>query len=121
MNKIFSIIYIWSNKTPEERIDGRACIDRKKTFIIESDSEDEDEEIQEDKEIEYNSTNNIVSIVNNLKKNGISVLEKVNENQLASILLAANKAYYNDNGNSIMTDNVYDIIKEFMEQKYPSK
>ena len=108
-------------KTPEERIDGRACIDRKKTFIIESDSEDdEDEEIQEDKEIEYNSTNNIVSIVNNLKKNGISVLEKVNENQLSSILLAANKAYYNDNGNSIMTDNVYDIIKEFMEQKYPS-
>jgi len=103
-------------KTPEERIDGLACIDRKKTFIIESDSEDDDEE----DENQEDTTNVIVSIVNNFKKNGISVLEKVNENQLASILRSANKAYYNDKGYPIMTDNEYDIITEFIEQKYPS-
>lgn len=52
------------------------------------------------------------------KKNGISVLEKLNENQLSSMLRESNKAYYNEE--PLMTDNEYDIVKEYVENKYSS-
>ena len=39
------------------------------------------------------------------------------EKQLATMLDEASKAYYNDS--SLMTDNEFDIIKEYMEKKYP--
>ena len=81
----------------------------KKLLIIESDSEDEVEE-----EIDQS----VVDIAKNFKKNGISVLESLNENQLSSILREANKAYYNQQ--PFMTDNEYDIVKEYIENKYPS-
>jgi NAD-dependent DNA ligase len=122
-------------KAPTERTDGRAIVVLKsapkliieeesipeeyvlpvvkktpaKTLIIESDSEDDvDEELDQ----------NIVNIANNFKKNGISVLDTLNENQLSSILREANKAYYNEE--PFMTDNEYDIVKEYIEKKYPS-
>jgi NAD-dependent DNA ligase/DNA polymerase/3'-5' exonuclease PolX len=79
----------------------------KKLLIIESDSED-DEEVDQ----------SIIAIANDFKKNGISVLQQLNENQLASILSEANKAYYNEQ--PFMTDNEFDIVKEYIEQKYPS-
>jgi NAD-dependent DNA ligase len=82
---------------------------KKKLLIIESDSEEEEED-KLDK--------NIVALANDFKKNGITVLENLNENQLTSILREANKAYYNEE--PFMTDNEYDIVKEFIEKKYPS-
>ena len=54
----------------------------------------------------------------NFKKNGITVLNGLNENQLSSILREANKAYYNEQ--PLMTDNEFDIVKEYIEKKYPS-
>jgi len=78
----------------------------KKPLIIESDGEDD---------FEYQ---NIVAFANDFKINGISVLEQLNENQLSSIIHEANKAYYNQQ--PFMTDNEYDIVKEFMEKKYPA-
>ena len=78
-----------------------------KTLLIESDSEDEDEVDQ-----------SVVDIAKNFKKNGISVLDSLNENQLSSILREANKAYYNQQ--PFMNDNEYDIVKEYIEKKYPS-
>lgn len=59
-----------------------------------------------------------VTMIQDFKKNGISVLEALNEAELAHILREANKAYYNEE--TLMTDNEYDIVKEFIEQKYPS-
>jgi NAD-dependent DNA ligase/DNA polymerase/3'-5' exonuclease PolX len=78
-----------------------------KALIIEIDSEDQEEIDQ-----------NVVDIAKNFKKNGISVLDSLNENQLSSILREANKAYYNEQ--PFMTDNEYDIVKEYIETKYPS-
>jgi NAD-dependent DNA ligase len=130
-------------KTPVERIDGRAVIIKKvkptmqideskestpqikkthkKRLIIESDSTENDNKIVQSA-IQINMENtvdkSIVAIATDFKKNGISVLEKLNENQLASMLREANKAYYNQE--PFMTDNEYDIVKEFMEKKYPS-
>jgi NAD-dependent DNA ligase len=74
--------------------------------------------IEDDLEIPHVVDANVKLIVLDFKKNGIGVLEKLNENQLSSILREANKAYYNEE--PLMTDNEYDIVKEYIENKYPS-
>ena len=60
----------------------------------------------------------ILLIVEQFKLNGISVIKKLNEKQLTNIIQFANTKYHNQC--PIMTDNQYDIIKEFIEQKYPN-
>jgi DNA ligase (NAD+) len=65
--------------------------------------------------VEKMSTNELIE---DFKKHGITVIERLKENQIAEILKVSNDAYYNTN-QSLMTDNEYDIIKEYMERKYP--
>jgi DNA ligase (NAD+) len=135
-------------KSPIERTDGRAVVFKPK-FIIEDEDEDSNLESEEyiikatpipqpkekakavekktpaklaskkimivDVEIEDETYKNIA---NDFKKNGISVLESLNEKQLSQLLREANKAYYNED--PFLTDNQYDIVKEFIESKYPS-
>ena len=57
--------------------------------------------------------------IDEFKKNGIDALKMLSEKQLSTMLDESNKAYYNDSENVLMTDNEYDIIKEYMEKKYP--
>lgn len=52
------------------------------------------------------------------KTNGLSVLEKMNEKSLTNMIQTANNQYYNEN-KTILTDNEYDIIKEFVSVKFP--
>jgi DNA ligase (NAD+) len=94
-------------KTPIQRTDGRAVISKKK-FIIEN----------EDYEEEKLTTNNEIVIATEFKQKGISVLKKYNETELTSLLQKANDAYYNKQ--SFLTDEQYDIIKEYMEVTYPN-
>jgi DNA ligase (NAD+) len=61
--------------------------------------------------------NTILSIIEHFKHNGISILNTLNERELSDIILFANQKYYNNV--AIMTDNQYDIVKEFIAQKYP--
>jgi DNA ligase (NAD+) len=90
----------------------KKSIKEKKVLKIESDSEDE-------KELKQTVINvNIKNIIDDFKHNGIKVLENLNENQLSSMLREANKAYYNEQ--PILNDNEYDIVKEYIENKYPS-
>jgi NAD-dependent DNA ligase len=125
-------------KTPIERTDGRAIViksvEKKPTLIIE-DSETESEEyvllpkkstakqptkkimIIED-EVQDEKYNSMLMVVEDFKKKGISVLEQLNEKELSDLLREANKAYYNEQ--PFFTDNQYDIVKEFVETKYPS-
>jgi len=49
---------------------------------------------------------------------GQSQLEELNEDDLSSMIRAANKGYYANN-KLIMSDEEYDILKEFIEEKYP--
>ena len=111
-------------KTPIERTDGRAVIIKtsKPKLIIDSDSE---EYILPAKSlakkniiIKYETDKTYKNIANEFKKNGISVLESLNENQLSQLLREANIAYYNEE--PFFTDNQYDIVKEFVESRYPS-
>ena len=52
------------------------------------------------------------------KKQGISVLDSLSEKRFESLIKSLNNAYYNDE--SMMTDNEYDIIKEYFERKFPT-
>jgi len=53
------------------------------------------------------------------KKEGLSFLNSLTEKQIANILEQANKEYHS-NTTPTLTDNEFDIIKEYMENKYPN-
>jgi NAD-dependent DNA ligase len=59
------------------------------------------------------------SHIQQFKNIGITVLEKLSQEELANLLQVANANYYNEKGD-LMTDNEYDIVKEYMEKKYPT-
>jgi NAD-dependent DNA ligase len=56
--------------------------------------------------------------IENFKKNGITVLENLSEKEIAAMITVANDAYYNTQ-TALMSDNEFDIVKEYMEKKYP--
>ena len=60
----------------------------------------------------------IIEIIQDFKHNGISVLEKLNENELNELIKYANASYYNET--EVMTDNQFDIIKDFIQTKFPN-
>jgi DNA ligase (NAD+) len=60
----------------------------------------------------------IIAFIDDFKNNGITVLENLNEKQLEDIIRVSNEKYYNQT--PAMTDNQYDIVKEYIEQKYPN-
>ena len=118
-------------KAPHERTDGRAVIPinnseepikiglnkvtktlkkriKKKVlpFIIEEDDPDE-----------------IILYVDHFKKDGLIFLDKLTEPQLSTFLLEANKMYHNSTNQSppiILSDTEYDIVKEYIQKKYPN-
>jgi NAD-dependent DNA ligase len=59
------------------------------------------------------------SHIQDFKNTGITVLEKLSQEELTTLLQVANANYYNEKG-GLMTDNEYDIVKEYMEKKYPT-
>ena len=82
----------------------------KKPLIIESDSEDEPENI-----VIHEPTRELIET---FKTSGISFLQSLNENQLTSMLNLANVLYRNSQ--PIMTDNQFDILQDFITDKYPA-
>jgi len=56
--------------------------------------------------------------IQRFKTNGISVLESLKEKELEKMIVRANDAYYNGEA-PLLTDNEYDILKEFVEKKFP--
>jgi NAD-dependent DNA ligase/DNA polymerase/3'-5' exonuclease PolX len=67
---------------------------------------------------EFEGETDILYMIEQFKHNGIAVLGILNEKQLTDIIQFANTKYHNQS--PIMTDNQYDIIKEFIENKYPN-
>lgn len=59
-----------------------------------------------------------IQAINKFKKDGISYLETMPEQRIVTMILKANDAYYNNN--PLMTDNEFDIVKEYIEKKYPN-
>jgi NAD-dependent DNA ligase len=52
-------------------------------------------------------------------ESGISVLDKLTESQLSSMIEKANDMYYNSS-KPLVSDAQYDIIKEYIERKFPA-
>ena len=65
------------------------------------------------------ASDNTDKLIDNFRKNGIAVIEQITEQELSSMIEAANIAYYNTK-KQILSDTEYDIIKEYMERKYPN-
>ena len=55
--------------------------------------------------------------IEEFKRQGITLLEKLSESQLNEMVEQANLAYFNEN--PILSDNEYDIIKEYIAKKFP--
>jgi len=57
-------------------------------------------------------------LITKFVKEGIQALQNLDETQLSNMLQYASKQYYNDT--PVMTDNQFDIIKDFIETKFPN-
>lgn len=61
----------------------------------------------------------ITTEITNFKQNGISLLQLLTEEQLSSIIDYANNKYYCED-DPVFTDSEYDIIREYVLEKYPN-
>ena len=57
-------------------------------------------------------------LIDLFKINGQKTLDQLNEEELSVMITSCNKAYY-ANDNPLLTDNEYDILKEYTEEKFP--
>ena len=58
--------------------------------------------------------------IENFKKQGIDYLILMTEDEIAGAIKYANDVYYNNPDKPAMSDNEYDIVKEYMETNYSS-
>jgi NAD-dependent DNA ligase len=59
------------------------------------------------------------TFIKTLVGNPIKVLDSLDENEVANIIQQANYAFFNTD-KPIVSDNIFDLIKEYMEKKYPN-
>ena len=98
-------------KKPEERRDSRAVIkisDAPFSLKIEKKSVPKKE-----------ATMPPLQLLRDFQSKGVKFLEEQPENVLASMILVANDNYTNDPDKTVLTDEQYDILKEYVERKYP--
>jgi NAD-dependent DNA ligase len=59
--------------------------------------------------------------ITHFRKNGISTLSSLSESTLNQMIILSNAVYYNiESGSSaLLTDNEYDVLKEYIERTYP--
>jgi len=108
-------------KAPHERTDGRAIIKASEKSAVESAATNVEEKSAKAKvedEEEPLIDKEIKQLIINFKKNGINVLHSLSEHQLTQMLKIANILYRNFQ--PIMTDNEYDILQDYITEKFPS-
>ena len=59
------------------------------------------------------------ALLSEFASHGISFLETLSESQLSEMILEANRTYYTLS-KPLLSDNQYDILKEYIETKYPA-
>jgi hypothetical protein len=87
--------------------------------VVEKDKTENDIKLKGKEDNMEARINNAKQLVARFRGQGIDMLDTLNESQLVEWLEAAGDAYYNTK-TAIMSDNEYDIIKEYMEVKYPT-
>lgn len=119
-------------KTPPERIDGTCIEDKDIHSQSENHIQTEFYENPSNINVKYkgNQKNKTLKIkhkkklttkvlIERFKKMGIEYLKILSETELESMLENANHSYYCDNI-SLMTDNQYDILREYIQIIYPN-
>jgi DNA ligase (NAD+) len=78
----------------------------------------EPKEQKEPKEPKNDKKSKIKEHIQEFKTKGLSFLNTLNEDNLTQMIVISNDAYYNTK-KSLMTDNEYDILREYIMNKYP--
>ena len=60
----------------------------------------------------------VMEYINAFKEHGIKVLESLDESVLNNMIIETKDAYYNSNI-SLLSDNLYDILSDYVQEKYP--
>lgn len=87
------------------------------------------EESEEIEEVKENTTEKsalkkklspkaIKLLIKSFKKNGETLLNKLNENQVENVIVFADEQYYNKN-KPVMSDEEYDVLREWAVDKFP--
>ena len=66
----------------------------------------------------HSDTKDITKYINSFKQDGIQVLKMSTEKELSELLEYTNKKYYCDDY-PVLSDNEYDIVREYVLEKYP--
>ena len=124
-------------KEPTERIDGRALelgedtpaatslppttepIEPTTKPVTKAKSEKKIKKKRKKLTLKNQDTSSIKQLIEQFKKEGTSLLLTLTEDQLSAIIREANNAYY-CNSNPLLTDNQYDIIREYTLEHYPN-
>ena len=113
-------------KTPAERIDGRSVINTEKPSNLTKTVKKKDITIKKTSvktkknanlKIVENDEPITMELVNDFKKNGISILNNLSEKELSEMVILTNDLYRNQE--PILTDNQFDILEDFIKKKYP--
>jgi NAD-dependent DNA ligase len=107
------IIPVKKNKTLKKKTVPRSMLKPKQKHVVL-----ELEVHVEEKGTDNDNDTKTISNIEKFKHEGISVLQTLDENQLTNIIHVANAKYYNQE--PIMTDNQFDIVKDFIQEKYPN-
>ncbi len=98
-------------KEPTERIDGNSVIITVDVPKLQPTLSTKKENKMTKKSVSYKN------IAKSFKNEGINVIQDLTEKQLTDFIKKANDDYYNKV--PVLTDNEYDIVKEYAERKYP--
>ena len=102
-------------KEPQERIDGRAVVLKEPTPAPEPTIVVKEQ--PKKKSLKRKGKISTRKLLKNFKNGGMAVIQSLDEESLAKMVLLANDLYYNKK--AILSDNEYDILKEFMEKQFP--
>lgn len=100
-------------KAPEERKDARAVVSKD---AVPEPAAPKKRTLKNTKKEGKAAT---IDLMRQFTKKGKGLLDTLNEEQLINVLTVANDLYYNDPEHVILSDEQFDIIKEYFSAKYP--
>ena len=101
-------------KEPKDRINYKSIVNKVDTSNTSKLS------VKKQKTLKQKHKPSIEELLNEFKQNGINSLDKLSKTNLSNMIKLANNQYYNHAEVTILTDNQYDILKEYIEKKYPT-
>ena len=92
----------------------KTSVKTKKTVKLNIVEPEPEPELQNEKK---ENNKNTLELVNDFRKNGISLLNNLSEIELSEMIVLTNELYRNQE--PILSDNQFDILEDFIRNKYP--